>query len=145
MGDFAKSGCYNLLRLIPPMLQLDAFSMISLWSCVQMFLSLVCACLPVYRPILPSSVRLHQFFIRITSYAKNSRNKSSPPSNILGAEDGDSTKGLAAWTEASHGHGRYPLRVMTAGTPCPAKPCGIHVKKEFGVRSPDESSGGHIS
>ncbi|KID85142.1 benzoate 4-monooxygenase cytochrome P450 [Metarhizium guizhouense ARSEF 977] len=82
-----------------------AFSMISLWSCVQMFLSLVCACLPVYGPILPSSVLLHQFFIRITSYAKNSRNKSSPPSNILGAEDGDSTKGLAAWTEAPHGHG----------------------------------------
>lgn len=127
------------------MLQLDAFSMISLWSCVQMFLSLVCACLPVYRPILPSSVLLHQFFIRITSYAKNSRNKSSPPSNILGAEDGDSTKGLAAWTEAPHGHGRYPLSVMTASTPCSAKPCGIHVRKEFDVRGPDGSSGGHIS
>lgn len=56
-----------------------------------MFLSLVCACLPVYRPILPSSVLLHQFFVRITSYAKNSRNKSWPLSNILGAEDGYSS------------------------------------------------------
>ncbi|EXU96266.1 hypothetical protein X797_010651 [Metarhizium robertsii] len=122
-----------------------AFSMISLWSCVHMFLSLVCACLPVYCPILPSSVLLHQFFIRITSYAKNSGNKSSPPSNILGAEDGDSTKGLAAWTEAPRGHGRYPLSVMTARTPCSAKPCEVHVRKEFDVRGPDESSSGHIS
>ncbi|KJK94778.1 hypothetical protein H633G_01380 [Metarhizium anisopliae BRIP 53284] len=55
------------------------------------------------------------------------------PYNVLGAEDGDSTKGLAAWTEAPRGHGRYPLSVMTARTPCSAKPCGIHVRKEFDV------------
>lgn len=46
---------------------LYAFSMVSLWSGVQMFVALLCCCLPVYTPILPTSA----FWSRISSQMIN--------------------------------------------------------------------------
>ncbi|KAI0203697.1 hypothetical protein F4808DRAFT_417577 [Astrocystis sublimbata] len=42
--------------------------MVSLWSAVQMFVSLLCCCLPVCKPILPSAAFWNRVSTRMTHY-----------------------------------------------------------------------------
>ncbi|KAK2603435.1 hypothetical protein QQS21_004386 [Conoideocrella luteorostrata] len=113
---------------------LYAFSMISLWTCVQMFLSLVCACLPVYRPIMPGGALMHRFIALVTSYARAPSNTSSHPKTNRKAGDDDSTKGFAAWADRNCNRDTHHLNKITTGVPEPVRPSAIHVKREFDVR-----------
>ncbi|KAI0894505.1 hypothetical protein F4806DRAFT_471582 [Annulohypoxylon nitens] len=121
---------------------LYAFSMVALLTCVQMFVSLLCCCLPVYPPILPSVT----FWDRLISYATfgrlslggDSSNRRNDPS--LGSrrqhgwnnlDENNSTKGLT-WPKATHQAETYALSDFSIGVAHPNAP-GIQVVRQFDV------------
>ncbi|KAL2273540.1 hypothetical protein FJTKL_04443 [Diaporthe vaccinii] len=48
--------------------EIYAFSMVSLWTCVQMFVSLLCCCLPVFQPLLTGSTFWTRLSSRLSSF-----------------------------------------------------------------------------
>ncbi|RYP69622.1 hypothetical protein DL769_005242 [Monosporascus sp. CRB-8-3] len=131
---------------------LYAFSMVSTLSCVQMFVSILCCCLPVYRPILPTAAFWSRLSSRMISYAtfgRISRNqttaysgkRSSKRSGLDSAgkhrqgwknlgED-NSTKGLA-WPEAMHQAEAHALSDFPIQGAHPESP-GVQVLRRFDV------------
>ncbi|KAI1372085.1 hypothetical protein F4677DRAFT_449744 [Hypoxylon crocopeplum] len=132
---------------------LYAFSMISLWSCVQMFVSLLCCCLPVFRPILPTAAFWSRLSSRMISYAtfgrvsrdrttansargssKNSRGDSAGQHGLQGwkyLNEDNSMKALA-WPEATHqaethALSEFPIQGTHLEYP------GIQVERRFDV------------
>ncbi|KAI1409859.1 hypothetical protein F5Y13DRAFT_169088 [Hypoxylon sp. FL1857] len=130
---------------------LYAFSMIALWSGVQMFVSLLCCCLPVFHPILPTAAFWGQLSSRVVSLVtagRLSRNNNTVRSaggsgnsrHSAGKHtfqgwrhlnEDNSTKALA-WPEATHQAETHALSDFSAAGPH-AGHHGIQVERRFDV------------
>ncbi|KAI1661696.1 hypothetical protein F4813DRAFT_345443 [Daldinia decipiens] len=109
---------------------LYAFSMVSIWTCVQMFVSLLCCCLPVLHPILPTAAFWSRFSSHMVSYmtfrrasgARTTTQSAKESSNGKGFHrtreprlaaweylEDNSARGLS-WPEATHQTDTYALR-----------------------------------
>lgn len=133
----------------------DSFSMIAIWNTVQMFVSLLCCCLPVFNSLLPGHTphlwsrltsKLASSRGRATSYLMKGSTKKSRgviTSNEMGgpydsfeqhSDDAEwsSSKDLVYPQPSYHVHtkaypfGDYPIRKA----PQP-EPTGVHVPKQF--------------
>ncbi|RYP25134.1 hypothetical protein DL765_000015 [Monosporascus sp. GIB2] len=131
---------------------LYAFSMLSILSCVQMFISILCCCLPVFRPILPTAAFWSRLSSRMISYAtfgRVSRNRTTAYSGKRSSKcsgldsagkhhqgwkhlgEDNSTKGLA-WPEATHEAEAHALSDLPVQGAHPESP-GIQVLRRFDV------------
>lgn len=82
----------------------DAFSMVALWTCVQMFVSLLCCCLPVYQPLMRGSTfwkRLAWRFSTITfPFGRSSDRKNTVDSAKESPDHRDGPEALS-WGQLS--------------------------------------------
>ncbi|KAI0106405.1 hypothetical protein GGR51DRAFT_517598 [Nemania sp. FL0031] len=81
---------------------LYAFSMAALWTGVQMFVSLLCCCLPVCKPILPSATFWTQVSTRMTHYFTFGRG-SAARATTYSAKASDGSRGRNQPKEARQG------------------------------------------
>ncbi|KAI0410782.1 hypothetical protein F5X98DRAFT_358895 [Xylaria grammica] len=135
---FVKIGItYSAARLY-------AFSLVSIWTCVQMFVSLLCSCLPIIHHSF-STIKFRGLLRGVPGYGsfrrlwltKKSRNQSTsdPPSmHTRGWDSLDEYGGtpVPAWPEAkshttSHTLGDFPLQEMHS------QPHEIRVERRFDV------------
>lgn len=131
--------------------------MVSLMSAVQMFLSLLCASVPVYRPILPTGEAWGQLMSRLTlTYTR--RSSKGTASKTGGSADrgvtrfasnskqtfeddrssGDS-KAFAGWNltgEATHVANAHAMGNLSTEHLTPAT--GIHVRHDVAVSESSE-------
>jgi hypothetical protein len=139
-----------------------SLSMVSLLSCIQMFLSLLCCCLPVYQSILPSAARWNRMSAKVLSYASfgrisfnKSATRSADRSSRRGPQDSNSknshrweyldeqrnTGGLA-WPEASHQAEAHSLQDFSPPSYRRHDSGGIRVERQFVISSAGDASEG---
>ncbi|KAI0602448.1 hypothetical protein F4775DRAFT_588686 [Biscogniauxia sp. FL1348] len=126
---------------------LYAFSMVFIWTSVQMFVSLLCCCLPVYSPILPTAA----FWSRMLSYVTlghvsgvrsqahwtkwwgNGRRHHASGKTPQGWKhlEENSTRGLA-WPQATHHAEVHTLSDFTTQSGYTG-PSGIQVQRQVHI------------
>ncbi|KAK9426029.1 putative integral membrane protein [Seiridium unicorne] len=135
---------------------LYAFSMISVWSDVQMFVSILCCCLPVIHPMMPTTSFWGQLSSRIISYAtfgRVSRPRTGiPPSegSVKRSEGNMGSKQNHGWENLDEHHSTMNLAWSEAPPPEPSgqafglnefpttqaensETSGIRVQREFAI------------
>ncbi|KAI9695819.1 MAG: hypothetical protein M1820_008413 [Bogoriella megaspora] len=106
---------------------LYAFSMISVWTDVQMLISILCCCLPVIHPIMPTTGFWSQLSSRIISYATFGRvsrpqTGASPSEGSAKRNEGDmGSKQNRGWEHLDEHHS---TRNLAWSEPPPPEPSG---------------------
>ncbi|OKL58779.1 hypothetical protein UA08_05551 [Talaromyces atroroseus] len=144
LGFIKIAITYSKSKLYP-------LNMVSLWTSVQMFVSLLCCCLPMYNVFLPGLVAFwSRLSSRMVSYATfgrvsrfNSGSKSSTDSSRRSGYgnqgqdwvhlgDDNSSKGFA-WAEAAPFAEAHALGELAPHGRANPEASGIHVHRQFDV------------
>ncbi|GAP85076.1 putative benzoate 4-monooxygenase cytochrome [Rosellinia necatrix] len=148
MGVFVGIIGFIKIGLTYSAAQLYAFSIVSVWTSVQMFISMLCCCLPVIHHSLkrhswqvsPSYISFKRFSRRTTqSHPTDASGSSSKPSDTYNSDQRNhnyeflgkpSSVSSLAWPETAHHVEDYPLNDYSGGH-LSSESTGIKVERQF--------------
>lgn len=81
--------------------------MVALWTCVQMFVSLLCCCLPTLQPLLAGSTLWSRLTSRLSSFPGTRAGRGSNSRTTRGSADVVSGKRHGAGGDSSSGDQRW--------------------------------------